>query len=155
VTTKRQIIDLSYSAVGLAGYTFDLQPEQIDATRQMLDAMMAQWNAQGIRLGWPIPSSPINGDVDEETNLPDSALSAVYLNLGTLVATMHGKQVTPMYLGMARAAKDAMFTQAVKAVPRQMPGGYPLGAGYKNALGAAWTADPDPVISLGDSELEI
>jgi hypothetical protein len=155
VTTKRQIIDMSYGAIGLAGYTFDLQPEQIEFARQMLDAMMAQWNAQGIRLGWPIPSGPTSGDVDEETYLPDSALSAVYLNLGTILASTHGKQVMPVYLAMSRAAKDAMFTQAVKPMARQMPGGYPLGSGHKTYWGASWSADPEPIISTGSNELEL
>ena len=155
MTTKRQIIDMSYGSIGLAGYTFDLQPEQIEFARQMLDAMMAQLNAQGIRLGWPIPSSPTSGDVDEETNLPDWALAAVYLNLGPIIASAHGKQVTPMYLGMARAAKDAMFIQAVKPMARPMPGGFPLGAGHKTYWGSSWSADPSEIISLGDDELEI
>lgn len=155
MTTKRQIIEMSYSAAGLAGFVYDLQPEQMETARRMLDAMMAQWNSQGIRLGWPIPSSPIDGDVDEETNLPDWALSAVYLSLGPLIANMHGKQMTPTYIGMMRAAKDSMMIQAVKPVSRQMPGGYPLGAGHKTYPGSAWSADPEPVISLGDSELEI
>jgi hypothetical protein len=154
VTTKRQVIDLSYSAIGMAGYTFDLQPEQIENARQMLDAMMAQWNAQGIRLGWPIPSSPISGDVDEETNLPDSALSAVYLNLGTVIAMTHGKQVAPQYLAMTRAAKDAMFVNAVKPMARQMPGGHPMGAGYKGIYGT-FSRGPSEQITLTDSDLDI
>jgi hypothetical protein len=93
--------------------------------------------------------------VDEETNLPDSALAAVYLSLGPLIANMHGKQVTPMYLGMMRSAKDAMLTQTVKPVARHMPGGYPLGAGHKTYTGIAWSADRESVVSLGDDELEI
>lgn len=155
MTTKRQIIEMAYGAVGLAGFMYDLQPEQMESARRMLDAMMAQWNAQGHRIGWPIPSSPESGDVDDETELPDSALAAVYLNLGPLLANMHGKTVTPMYLGMARAAKDALMTQTVKPVGRKMPGGFPLGAGHKTYYGAAWSRDPEQVISLGDDELEI
>lgn len=155
MTTKRQIIEMAYSAAGLAGFVYDLQPEQLESSRRMLDAMMAQWNAQGIRLGWPIPSSPIDGDVDEETNLPDSALAAVYLSLGPLVANMHGKQMTPNYIGMMRSAKDSMMTQAVKPVARQMPGGYPLGAGYKTFSGPAWSSAPEPVLSAGNEEIEL
>ena len=155
MTTKRQIIEMAYSAVGLAGFVYDLQPEQVESARRMLDAMMASWNARGLRVGWPIPSSPDIGDVDEETNLPDSALEAVYLNLGPLLANMHGKQVTPMYLGMARAAKDTMMISLVKPAERKMPGGYPLGAGHKSVYGPAWSADPVSVISTGNDELEL
>jgi hypothetical protein len=155
MTTKRQIIEMSYSAVGLAGFIYDIQPEQIESARRMLDAMMAGWNARGLRVSWPIPSGPDRGDVDEETNLPDSALEAVYLNLGPLLANMHGKQVTPMYLGMARAAKDTMMISLVQPAKLVMPGGHPLGAGHKSYYGPAWSADPDPYISTGNDELEL
>ena len=87
--------------------------------------------------------------------LPDSALEAVYLNLGPLLANMHGKQVTPMYLGMARAAKDTMMISLVEPAERKMPGGYPLGAGHKTYHGPAWSADPDSVLTTGNDEMEL
>jgi len=71
MTTKRQIVELAYASVGLAGFVYDLQPEQLELARRILDSQMATLNIKGIRLGWPIPSSPDSGDLDEETNLPD------------------------------------------------------------------------------------
>lgn len=153
MTTKRQIITKSYAAVGLAGFIYDITPEQMESARFDLDAMMAEWNGRGLNLSWPIPSSPESGDIDEETNLPDWALEAVYLNLGPRLANAHGKQVTPMYLAMARAAKSGVMSRTVKATPRKMPSGYPLGAGYKTT--AAWTTEPDAVISTNNEELEL
>jgi P22 tail accessory factor len=153
MTTKRQIIAMAYEAVGLAGFIYDLMPEQMESARQKLDAMMAEWNGRGLNLSWPIPSSPENGDIDDETNLPDWALEAVYLSLGPRLANSHGKQVTPMYLAMMRAAKNGVMSRTVKPAARKMPGGFPLGAGYKTP--AAFSADPDAVISTNNEELEL
>lgn len=156
MTTKRQIIKLGYSSVGLAGFIYDLTPEQIELARQLLDAQMASWNAKGIRISWPIPSSPEQGDIDEEIDLPDYALSAAYMALGEQLADVHGKQVTPKYSARARAAYDAMLIRVVEPATRQMPAGYPLGAGYKtNGIGQRWTTGPDPSLSTGNDELEL
>ena len=48
--TKRQIIEAACEEIGLANYAFDMQPEQLQAMMRRLDAMMAEWNAKGIRL---------------------------------------------------------------------------------------------------------
>lgn len=155
MTTKRQIVEMAYASVGLAAYTFDLQPEQLENARRVLDSMMATWNAKGIRLGWPLPSDPNSGDMDEETNLPDSALEATYMNLGIRLAPMHGKAVPPDYRASARMAYDAMLIDVVQSVSREMPGGYPLGSGHKTFSGSAWSADPDPYISTGNDQLQV
>ena len=71
--TKRQFISAAFEEIGLASYVFDLQPEQLESALRRLDAMMADWNAKGIRLGYPLPSSPQDSSLDEETLVPDSA----------------------------------------------------------------------------------
>ena len=52
---KRQFISAAFEEIGLASYVFDLQPEQLQSALRRLDAMMADWNAKGIRLGYPAP----------------------------------------------------------------------------------------------------
>ena len=48
--TKRQYIEQAFEEVGLAAYVFDLTPEQLQSALRKLDAMMAEWNAKGLRL---------------------------------------------------------------------------------------------------------
>lgn len=155
MTTKRQIIEMAYDSIGLASYAFDLQPEQIEAARRELDAMVSDWNGRGIRFGYPIPSSPENGDVDDESGVPDWALEAVYRNLAIRRAMAHGKQVTPMFAAYAKSAKDSVIARSVKPTERKMPGGHPLGAGHRTLTGYAWTADPESVLSVGNEDLEL
>ena len=68
--TKRQFVTSAFEEIGLADYVFDLQPEQLEAALRRLDSMMAEWNAMGIRLGYSMPSSPQDSDLDEQTNVP-------------------------------------------------------------------------------------
>ena len=56
--TKRQFVEAALTEIGLASYVFDLQPEQLEYARRRLDAMMADLNGKGLRLSYPIPSSP-------------------------------------------------------------------------------------------------
>jgi hypothetical protein len=56
--TKRQFVDAAFEEIGLASYVFDLTTEELlPRLVRRLDAMMAQWNAKGIRLGYPLPTS--------------------------------------------------------------------------------------------------
>jgi len=62
--SKRQFVEAAFEEVGLAAYVFDLQPQQLESALRRLDAMMAEWNAKGIRLGYPLPGSPQNSDIN-------------------------------------------------------------------------------------------
>ena len=72
--TKRDIVEQAFEEIGLASYVFDLQPQQLESALRRLDAMMATWNAKGIRLGYPLPSSPADSDLDQEVGVPDNAI---------------------------------------------------------------------------------
>ena len=56
--TKREIVEEAYGELALAGYVFDLDPEEEQAALRKLDTMMAVWDARGVRLGYPLASSP-------------------------------------------------------------------------------------------------
>jgi len=62
---------------------------------RQLDLMMATWNKRGIRVGYPIPSSPNESDLDDEIDIPDNAFEAMYLNLAVRISAGFGKQLAP------------------------------------------------------------
>ena len=107
--SKRQFIEAALAEIGLASYVFDLQPEQLEAARQRLDSMMADWNGKGIRLGYPIPVSPQDGSIDEQTNVPDSAYEAIICNLGIRLAPSYGKQVMNETKATAKQGYDTLI----------------------------------------------
>lgn len=129
--TKRQFILAAFEEIGLAAYTFDLQPDQLESARRRLDAMIADWNGKGIRLGYPIPSSPQDGSIDEETFVPDSAYEAIICNLSIRLAPSYGKQVMPMTMATAKQGYDTLLQRATFPLEQQMPSTMPSGAGNK------------------------
>jgi hypothetical protein len=80
--SKRQFVEAAFAEIGLASYVFDLQPQDLEQALRRLDAMMAEWNAKGIRLGYPLPGSPQDSDINAESEVPDSANEAIICNLG-------------------------------------------------------------------------
>lgn len=129
--TKRQFVTAALEEIGLASYVFDLQPEQLQSALRRLDALMADWNGKGIRLGYPLPSSPQDSDLDEESNVPDSANEAVILNLAIRLAPSYGKQVAIETKASAKQGYDVLLQRATVPPQQQFPGSLPSGAGNK------------------------
>lgn len=153
--TKRQFIEAAFEEIGYAEYVFDLQPEQLETAMRRLDAMMATWNGKGIRLGYPIPSSPQNSDLDQETGVPDSANEAIYTNLGIRLAPTVGKTVALETKQAAKAAYNELLAKYTAPGEMQFPRSLPRGAGNK-----PWRDDDpfmpepgDPLTVGPDSEL--
>lgn len=130
--TKRQFIEQAFEEIGLAAYVFDLTPEQLQSALRRLDAMMAGWNANGIRVGWPIPSSPENSELDVDTKVTDVASEAIYLNLAIRLAPGFGKVISPDTKQDADAAYSNLLNQTAAPTPeRQLPNTLPRGQGNK------------------------
>ena len=128
--TKRQFVSAAFDEIGLAEYNFDLQPEQLQSAVRKLDAMVASWNGKGIKLSYPLVSSPENTSLDTETEVPDYANEAIYLNLAIRIAPSFGKQVSVETKADAKAAYQVVMQKA--AQPREMQiTNLPSGAGNK------------------------
>lgn len=140
--TKRDIINQAFEEIGLAGYVFDLQAQQIESAVRRLDAMMATWNGKGLRLGYPVPNSPGSGDPDEETNVSDMAVEAMILNLAIRIAPIYGKTVSPDTKASAKGAYNQLMAQAAKPIEMQKDAySIPAGAGNKG-----WRDARDPFL---------
>ncbi|MCY1400851.1 P22 tail accessory factor [compost metagenome] len=139
--TKRQFVEQAFSEIGLAGYIFDLSPEQLQNALRQLDSMMAGWNARGIRVGYPLPGSPNDSDLDQETNVPDAANEAIYLNLGIRIGPTFGKTLMPELKANAKMAYDTVLLQAALPMERQFPRTLPAGSGNK-----PWRVYDDPFL---------
>ena len=155
--TKRQFVEEAFAELGMANYTFDLQPQQLDTAMRRLDAMMATWNAKGIRLGYPLPSSPQDSDLDTETQVPDSANEAIVANLAIRIAPQYGKQVQIDTRTTAKLGYDTLLARATFPLEQQFPRTLPLGAGQK-----PWRYDTpfmpgpvDPVLAGPDGPIEL
>lgn len=139
--TKREYVDQAFSEVGLAGYIFDLSPEQLQNALRQLDSMMATWNGKGIRVGYPLPSSPGASDLDEQTNVPDACNEAIYTNLAIRIGPTFGKMITPELKVNAKQAYDVLILQTAQPIDRQFPRTMPAGSGNK-----PWRVYDDPFV---------
>lgn len=128
--TKRDFVLAAFEEAGLAAYVFDLTADELQSALRKLDSMMATWNAKGIRLGYPIPSSPTDSDLDQDSGVPDAANEAIYTNLAMKIATGYGKQILPDTKISAKLALDTLYAIAGMPPEQQLPGTMPLGAGH-------------------------
>lgn len=151
--TKRQLIEQAFEEIGLAAYVFDLTPEQLQSAMHRMDSMVATWMTKNILLGYPVPVNPQGSDLDEESNIPDTAVDAVYQNLAIRLAPSFGKQASPDLRISAKAAYDALLIAA--AFPREMQydSSLPLGAGNKpTMIDQVFVAPPnDDPLQIGNN----
>ena len=155
--TKRQFIAAAFEEIGLASYVFDLTPEQMQSALRRLDAMMASWNAEGIRLGYPLPSNPDDSDLDEQTNVPDSGNDAVITNLSIKIGPSYGKQVMPDTKATAKETYNTLLSRAAMPMQMQLPGSMSSGAGNKpwRGVDSPFLRRPvDPLLAGQDGEIE-
>lgn len=139
--TKRQFVEKAFAKIGLAGYVFDLTPEELQDALSDMDSMVAAWNAKGIRIGWPMPADPLGSDLDEETNVPDAANEAIFYGLGVRIAPGFGKTVPQAVAFLAKQAYDQLLNLAAQPMEKQFPRELPAGAGNK-----PWRNNDSPFI---------
>jgi hypothetical protein len=155
--SKRDYIDQAFTEIGLSGYIFDLTPEELNTALRQLDSMMAAWNAKGIRLGWPMPSSPSNSDLDDATDITDAANEAIYCGLAVRLAPSFGKTVSMTTSFLAKQAYDQLLSIAAMPLEKQFPRTLPAGAGnkpWRNNDSPFIRPSEDPLLAGPDSEIE-
>lgn len=132
--TKREFIVAALEEIGLTS-AYDLAADELAASLKRLDNMMATWNANGLRLGYPLPDTPADSDIDDNTNVPDRANEAIVTNLAVRLAPMYGKTVSQDTKVSASQAYRVVANYAVAPLPRAMPNdAVPAGAGAKDPL---------------------
>jgi len=138
--TKAELIAEAFGELAIAGYDFDLTPEEKQAALRRMDAMVASWEARGVRLGYKLPASPSTSSVNDAAGIQDRAAEAVYMNLAVNLAAGKGKTLTAATLAAAKAAYDVLLYAAAKPQRQQLRGGMPLGAG--SAFVGVFTSTP-------------
>lgn len=153
--TCRQLVEAAFEEIGLASFSVDLQPEQLQSALRRLDMMMAEWNGKGIRLGYPIPSTALGNDLEASSNVPDSANNAIVTNLAIRLASMYGKTVSLETKISAKMGYDVLSARAVSIPEYTISGIMPRGAGNKPWKNDTYVVPADDPLWAGkDSELE-
>ena len=158
--TKRQIVEMAFNELALAGYVYTLRPEELQMALQMLDTMMAEDSAQDVDVGYAFGTSPDDSDLDQDSGLPLIAVSSAYLRLAVRLAASKGKQLMPSTVAAARSAYDSLLSFVARGQVQQqkLPGTLPRGAGNKPWRGFNSPffppADLSPLQNAADGGLE-
>ena len=150
--SKRQFVAAAFEEIGLASYVFDLQPEQLQSAMRRLDAMMADWNGKGIQLGYPLPGSPQDSDLDEPSEVPDSANQAIITNLAIRIAPSYGKVVMLETKAVAKDSYNTLLSRAAMPPEQQLPGTMPSGAGNKTTVADSFMPKPADRLTTGTGD---
>lgn len=128
---KGDIVKKAFEELSLAGFNFDLDPDELDAACVTLDAMMAEWDGRNIKLGYPLPDGPDGSDVEDASNLPAYAVAPVYMNLAKRMAASNGKALSNPQLELANSGFKLLLSKAAMPGEAQYPNTLPVGAGNK------------------------
>lgn len=129
--TKLDIVKEAYSELALAGYVFDLRPEELERGARKLDMMMAYWDGRGVRVGYNLASGPGTTALDDESGMPLSAIEPVVVNLACRLAPGEGKSLPLDLSARAREGYQTLMIAAALPLEQQMPQTMPRGAGNK------------------------
>ncbi len=119
--------------------------------------MIAGWNAIGVRLGYPLPSSDGQSSLDQDTNVPDSARLGIIAKLAIAIAPRFGKTVSAETKAVAKQFYDNLLVQLAQPIPQRYPTTMPLGAGNKPWRWTqgpfVWPQRPPPLRSGNDGDI--
>lgn len=127
---KRDIVTQALEELGLASYVFDMQPEQLESVKRRLDVLIAGWNAEGIRIGYPVGTLGTS-DLDQDSGIPDVSIEAVYTNLAVLIGPMFGRVVSETTKARAKFTKDILMARGLIPPRQKIPATMPAGAGNR------------------------
>ncbi len=129
--SKKMLIEAAFEELALAGYVFDLDPDQLEAALRKLDTMMATWSGAGISIGYLLPTSPDASNIDDDAGIADAAVEPVYMNLAVKLAAGRGKTLTTETRAAAGRGYNALLGAAVAPAAGQASGVPHTGAGNK------------------------
>lgn len=129
--TKLEIVNKALKDANIVGEGEDGTDEELFDGMVTLDAMMGQWDTDGIHLGYPIPPRPEVGNLSDDSHLTTSQIEPVVANLAVRLAAVLGRQLLPEYKAMATQGYDRLRNKKIKPGTYRMPNGIPAGMGNR------------------------
>jgi hypothetical protein len=128
-TTKGDLARRALSKLSVTGWDYEIDPEELKSACVSLEDMMAQWDANGIKVGYSFAEFPDAVEVSSPANVPDIAYKAIVYALAIEIADSYGKQVTAAIQAGASSGMSSLLS-AIAYVPRSTYGNnMPRGSG--------------------------
>lgn len=115
-TTKSDLVRSALTKLAVTGYDYDIDPEEIKSGAIVLEQMMADWDARGIKCGYSFAEFPDAVDVSRPANVPDIAYKAIVYQLAIELADSYGKQITASVQAGASSGMSSLLN-AIQFVP--------------------------------------
>jgi hypothetical protein len=128
-STKRQLVEMAYEECSLAGYEFNVTPDELFSGLRRLDALMSQPPFD--RLNYNAPAIFGQGDLEDYSGIPDLAIGGTVSMLAEAIAPMMGKNMSAA--AMSRKSSGMIAIRAATAIIPTVPYRYgtPRGAGRR------------------------
>lgn len=130
-SSKSDIIQMAFEEAGQPGYEFDATPEEVISNLRKLDALMAEWKADGIDLNYNFPAVFGQGDLNDPSGIPDASINGVAAWLGFRYMPTQGKVAGAATIGALAMAKSSIRAQTLKIPTMRIPSWTPRGIGNK------------------------
>lgn len=150
MTTKRELVARALEELAMAEYIFDATPEELQSFRRRLDAIAAEWDGQGIRVGYNFGT-----DINAESGVPDTMTDCFAIHLAIRMGPSFGKAITAETRIAAAASFNAMLV-ARRVMPEiPLPASMPIGTGIKAGVMESQYFQPSSdVVGLNDGATE-
>ncbi|MGL4756207.1 MAG: packaged DNA stabilization gp4 family protein [Aeromonadaceae bacterium] len=125
--TKGDLVIRALKVLGVVDSITSADPEEIRDGLDTLDAMVAEWESHGIRLGYILSSSESPSMPDDASGLADIKVFGVVQNLAVNLAPMLGREAAPTVRSRAKIFYEGLFN--VDLIQRQSDPMMPAGTG--------------------------
>jgi hypothetical protein len=150
--TKAALLDMIFEECGRAGYEFDRSPGEDASALRRVDAMMAEWQAEGMALAYNFPAVFGTGQPTDVLGIPDSAINTVAAWAAFRIAPGMGKTISSE-TRKAMADGKAFLRAETSTIPcAQLPRNTARGSGqYPRAIWWPFEVESDDsIITLPD-----
>jgi P22 tail accessory factor len=155
MTTKGDLVNAAYEEIGLAGYIFDIQPEEVQTGVRRLERFMLMLDGRGIRLGYNAAASVSLATANDPTGIPNWSEDAIIPLFALRLAPTLGKQISPDTRTAARRGLNALLVGTYTIPSMQMPRHMPIGTGNRrNVKNQQFFAPVDRLTTRYDDLLE-
>lgn len=130
--TKGDILTTALSDLAVAGYAFDLQPEETQACINKLDQIMAEKYGLGLSISYNRPTGPNISVGTDASGLDEKYIYSVTALLAREVCSMFGRPIPPQVNRAAIRGERTMLAmgKTPPIIPRPIT--MPIGAGNKS-----------------------
>lgn len=148
---KAQLLDMIFEELGRAGYEFDRSPDEDVSALRKTDALMAQWEAEGITLNYNFPAIFGNSLPTDAMGVPDAALDTIAAWAAFRVAPGIGKTMSAESRKAMADGKAFLRAETAKIPSMKFPGNTPRGLGNRWSVWRPYFPQTcDQPLTLGD-----